>query len=92
VVTTAVIALLALLIGFCGAFWASSWRRKVKRTYAVHMKPGCGPTVEGLLVASSRREFRLLNVTLLESADQSHALANPVRVLRENVFCLEELE
>jgi hypothetical protein len=56
------------------------------------MKPGSGPTVEGLLVRRGRDRFVLIDVQLLEAADRTHALSGRVEVLRENVFCLQELQ
>lgn len=91
-VLCAVSVALTLGIGLLIVFLAHPQRLNARKRYAVHMKPGQGATIEGLLVASSRGEFRLLDAVILESADQSHSLANPVRVLRENVYCLEELE
>lgn len=62
----------------------------VKR-YALHMKPGCGPTVEGLLVKRTRREFVLMDAQIVESADRTVDVAGYYTVLRENVFGLQEL-
>lgn len=64
---------------------------KTKRRYALHMKDNM-PTIEGLLIKRLRREFILLDATLLEDADRTHSMAGPVTVLRENVFCLQELK
>lgn len=61
------------------------------RRYALHMKPGCGPTIEGLVIQRTRREFVLLGAQLLESSDRTVDLGGHVFVLRENVFCLQEL-
>lgn len=65
---------------------------RTRKRYAVHMKPGSGPTVEGLLVRRGRDRFVLIDVQLLEAADRTHALSGRVEVLRENVFCLQELQ
>lgn len=60
-----------------------------KRRFAFHMKPGCGPTMEGLLVKYHRRiaEFELLDAKLVETEDRSTSIAGPVFLPRENVFC-----
>lgn len=63
----------------------------IKRRYAFHMKDGL-PTIEGLLVKRTRRGFLLVKAEILEAADRTHDLGGHVEVLRENVFCLQELE
>lgn len=67
-------------------------RERYARRYALHMKPGQGPTIEGLLVRRTRRSFVLINAALAEAADRSHSLAGHVEVLRENVYCLQEIK
>lgn len=62
------------------------WRR-----YALHMKPGHGPTVEGMLVRRTRRAFVLMNATVREDADRSYDLAGTIEIPRENVYGLQEL-
>lgn len=64
---------------------------KTNKRYALHMKPGCGPTIEGLLVKRARREFVLLDASMLEDADRTHDMAGHVTVPRENVYCLQEI-
>jgi hypothetical protein len=61
------------------------------KRYALHMKPGCGPTIEGLLVRRTRREFVLIAAQMLEDADRSHEIGGHVTVPRENVYCLQEI-
>jgi hypothetical protein len=63
---------------------------KTKR-YAFHMKAGM-PTIEGLLVKRTRHAFILIKAQILEAADRTHDLGGHVEVLRENVYCLQELE
>ena len=63
----------------------------VKKRYAVHMKADM-PTIEGLLVSRSRTELVLIDVEVLQDAQRSHALSGRVRVPRENVYCLQELQ
>lgn len=64
-----------------------------KRRVALHMKPGCGPTIEGLLVKYHRRagEYELLDAQVLEDADRTHDIAGPVFILRENVYCRQAI-
>lgn len=66
-------------------------RMKRNQRYALHMKPGCGPTIEGLLVKRTRSEYVLLLATLLEDTDRTHDMANHVGIPRENVYCWQEL-
>ena len=61
------------------------------RRITLHMKPGCGPTIEGLLVKRSRREFVLIKAEILEDADRTHDMGGHVTVPRENVYCLQEM-
>lgn len=65
----------------------NSWGR-----VALLMKPGCGPTIQGLLVRRTRREFVLLNAELLEGEDRTHELAGHVEVPRENVYGIQEIK
>lgn len=85
-------ALAGALLGGFGSYLAVSGRRKRLRRVAIHMKPGYGPTVEGLLVAKTHREFHLIKAEMLIGPDDTTELANPLRVLRENVFGFEVLE
>jgi hypothetical protein len=64
-----------------------------KRRVALHMKPGCGPTIEGLLVKYHRRagEYELIDAEMLEDADRTHSIAGPVFVHRENVYCRQAI-
>jgi hypothetical protein len=72
-----------------------------KRRVALHMKPGCGPTIEGLLVKYHRRGRRpaheastshlLIDAEMLEDADRTHSIAGPVFVHRENVYCRQAI-
>jgi len=62
-----------------------------KRRYALHMLNGA-PTIEGLLIRKLRHEFVLIDAKLLEGEDRTHSMAGPVTVLRENVFCLQEIK
>lgn len=55
------------------------------------MRPGCGATIEGLVVKRTRRSFVLIDAEILEGEDRTHELAGHVEVLRENVYCLQEL-
>ena len=64
---------------------------KTNRRFALHMKPGCGPTAEGLLVKRTRREFVLIDARLVEAEDRTHDIAGPVVFLRENIYCLQEI-
>lgn len=66
-------------------------RRNAWRKYALLMKPGCGPTIQGLLVKRTRNAFILLNAELLEGEDRTHDLAGHIEVLRENVYGLQEI-
>lgn len=61
------------------------------KRYALHMKDGM-PTMEGLLVKRTSRAFILITAQILEAADRTHDLGGHVEVLRENVYCLQELE
>lgn len=63
----------------------------VKKRVALHMKDNT-PTIEGLLVNASRREFVLINAEILQDAQSTHPLGGHVRVPRENVYCLQELQ
>jgi hypothetical protein len=64
-----------------------------KRRVALHMKPGCGPTIEGLLVKYHRRagEYELLDAQMVEDVERTHSLGSPVFVLRENVYCRQAI-
>lgn len=65
-----------------------AWRR-----VALIMKPGCGPTVQGVLVRRTRREFVLLNAELIEADDRTHALdRGHFEVPRENVYGVQEIQ
>jgi hypothetical protein len=71
------------------------WFRVVgtKRRVALHMKPGCGPTIEGLLVKYHRRagEYELIDAQILRGRRPDAQLAGPVFVLRENVYCRQAI-
>lgn len=46
----------------------------VKRRYALHMKPGHGATIEGLLVGRTRRSFVLINAEMLETPERTQEM------------------
>jgi hypothetical protein len=59
---------------------------------ALLMKPGCGPTVQGLLMKRTRREYVLFNAELLQDEQTTHELApGPFTVPRENVYGWQEI-
>ena len=62
----------------------------VKKRVALHMKDNT-PTIEGLLVGQSRREFVLISAEILQDTETTHQLGGHVRVPRENVYCVQEL-
>jgi hypothetical protein len=62
------------------------------RRITLHMKPGCGPTIEGLLIKRTRREYVLIKAELLEDTERTHDMGGHVTVLRENVFCIQEMQ
>lgn len=90
----AVLAFSGLLAGFLGYFAvkrALSVGVRVRKRFGFQMKPGCGPTIEGVLLYRTAREFVLANAELVEDADRSHSLGGRVRVLRENVAFVQEI-
>jgi hypothetical protein len=59
---------------------------------ALLMKPGHGPTVQGLLMRKTRREFVLMNAELVQDEQTTHELdRGPFTVLRENVYGWQEI-
>lgn len=84
------VGLAGVLAGSAGVLVVVSGRRRRFRRVALHMKPGHGPTVEGLLVLRTAREFHVRDASIV-GADGDTRLANPARVLRENVFGYEVL-
>jgi hypothetical protein len=59
---------------------------------ALLMKPGCGPTVQGLLMKRNRREYVLFNAELVQDEQTTHELERgPFEVPRENVFGVQEI-
>lgn len=55
------------------------------------MLPGHGPTVEGLLVGKSAREFVLIGAEVVRGPDDSERMGSEVVLLREHVFCMQEI-
>lgn len=64
---------------------------KTSKRYAFLMKPGCGPTIEGLLVGRTRREFVLIGAEVINGPGDVQEMGSEVTLLRENVFCLQEI-
>lgn len=80
--------LAALLLVLITAFWLRG--RRVKR-YAFHMKNGA-PTITGLVVRRGVRRFVLIKAELERDADSTQPMGGHVEVLRENVFCVQEIK
>jgi hypothetical protein len=59
---------------------------------AIYMKPGHGPTVQGLLMKRNRRDFVLFNAELVEDESRTHELARgPFTVPAANVYGWQEI-
>lgn len=85
---TLILGLGVALAVLAAGFWV--WKRRVKR-YALHMKHGA-PTITGLIVHRGLRRFVLIRAELEEGEDQTQLMGGHVEVLRENVFCIQEIE
>lgn len=63
------------------------WRRRLVRLHLVDPHP----TVEGILDGTIDGHYRLLNASLLEATDRTHALEGEVWVPRERVVLVQRL-
>lgn len=82
-IAAAAVALIALIV---------AWQRfRPARRFALHMKGGM-PTITGVIVRRGPRRFVLIAAELEQDADSTHTLGGHVEVLRENVFCLQEIK
>ena len=65
-------------------------KRRVRR-YALHMKNDM-PTITGLIVRRGPRRFVLIRAELEHDAERTEPMGGHVEVLRENVFCVQEIK
>ena len=61
-----------------------------KKRFAFHMRDDL-PTIEGLLVKTTRSEFVLLGASIVQDKDTSHELSGHVFVQKTNVYCRQEI-
>ena len=62
----------------------------MRKRFALHMKDD-SPTIEGVLVKRSRREYILIAAQIMQQ-DRSIPMEGRVEVPREHVYCLQEIK
>ena len=61
-----------------------------KKRFAFHMRDDL-PTIEGLLVRTTRSDFVVLGAQVLQDKDTSHELSGHVFIPRRNVYVRQEI-
>ena len=61
-----------------------------KKRFAFHMRDDL-PTIEGLLVRTTRSDFVVLGAQVLQDKDTSHELSGHVFIPRGNVYVRQEI-